>query len=105
MFSWGERVEREICSLYPIPLLSFTRHGKAAEVPVFLNVIDMFLTNSSLTFAVGGQHCNVSLVEQVVVKPQALEEPCTLPRTLYLTSLAQICYDMRKEQLCWLLSR
>ena len=82
MFSWGERVEREICSLYPIPLLSLTRDGKAAGVPVFLNhARDMFLTNSCLMFAVGGQHCNVSLVEQVVVKPQALEEPCTLPRT------------------------
>ena len=78
----GGRVEREICSLHPIPLLSLTRHGKAAEVPVFLNhARDMFLTNSCLTVAVGGQHCNVSLVQQVVVKPQALEEPCTLPRT------------------------
>ena len=49
------------------------------KLHVFVSRFIIPVPDSCLTFAVGGQHSNVSLVEQVVVKPQALEEPCILP--------------------------
>ena len=49
------------------------------KLHVFVPRYTVPVPDSCLTFAVGGQHFNVSLVEQVVEKPQALEEPCILP--------------------------
>ena len=49
------------------------------KLHVFIARFTTAVPDWCITFAVGGQHFNVSLVEQVVVKPQALEEPCISP--------------------------